>query len=171
MNDALDPSPHVFEVVSFLNATIDLPRNDKFVSRHISGDLFEISFNPRKDYTEGSSKVTDGFYHGKKPEYVNYGHHELNNQKFRGGGAKTELLPDNHEELWSRSIPGYSDKLTKQNIPKTWYSIDDSGIIHQFQVDNNGIAHWAGSENGSRGVVVDSVTRKRLLHYFNEKMK
>ena len=53
MNDALDPSPPVFEVVSFLNATIDLPRNDKFVSRQISGDLYEISFNPRKNYTEG----------------------------------------------------------------------------------------------------------------------
>lgn len=70
MNDALDPSPPAFEVVSFLNATIDLPRNDKFVSRRISGDLYEISFNPRKKYTQGGSdKVTYGFYHGKKPKY------------------------------------------------------------------------------------------------------
>ena len=56
MNDALDPSPPVFEVVSFLNATIDLPRNDKFVSRQISGDLYEISFNPDKLYTQGKNE-------------------------------------------------------------------------------------------------------------------
>lgn len=55
MNDALDPSPPVIEVVSFLNATIDLPKNDKFTSRHVGGNLFVISFNPDKKYTEGSN--------------------------------------------------------------------------------------------------------------------
>lgn len=56
MNDELDPSPPVFEVVSFLNATINLPKNDKFTSRPLGGNLHEISFNPKKKYTEGDSK-------------------------------------------------------------------------------------------------------------------
>ncbi len=56
MNDALDPSPPAIEVVAFLNAMIDLPKNDKFTSRHISGDLYDISFNPNKKYTEGGKK-------------------------------------------------------------------------------------------------------------------
>lgn len=56
MNDALDPSPPVFEVVSFLNATIDLPKNDTFTSRPLGGNLHEISFNPKKKYTEGADK-------------------------------------------------------------------------------------------------------------------
>ncbi len=55
MNDALDPSPPVMEVVSFLNAAIDLPKNDTFVSKPLGGNLFEISFNPRKRYTEGKN--------------------------------------------------------------------------------------------------------------------
>ncbi len=54
MNDALDPSPPVMEVVSFLNAAIDLPKNDTFVSKPLGGNLYEISFNPKKKYTEGA---------------------------------------------------------------------------------------------------------------------
>ncbi len=57
MNDALDPSPPVMEVVSFLNAAIDLPKNDTFVSKPLGGNLYEISFNPRKKYTEGDDNL------------------------------------------------------------------------------------------------------------------
>jgi len=60
MNDALNPSPPAREVALFLNATIDLPKNDKFKSRHISGNLHEIYFNPKKKYTEGSDRETEG---------------------------------------------------------------------------------------------------------------
>jgi len=119
------------------------------------------------------TKYNDGFYNGKKPKYENPGHHDPKSGKFRGGGSKTEIIPENHEELWKRAIPGFSDLETKQGIgmPKTWYSIDDAGKIHQFQVDNNGIAHWAGSENGARGVKVDNVTEKRLRQYYKDLKK
>lgn len=59
MNDALNPSPPAIEVVGFLNATIKLQGNDKFTSHHLGGNLFEISFNPRKNYTEGGDEDLD----------------------------------------------------------------------------------------------------------------
>lgn len=59
MNDALDPSPPVVEVVTFLNATINLPKNDKFTSRHLNGNLYEISFNPKIPYSQGADKDND----------------------------------------------------------------------------------------------------------------
>ncbi len=57
MNDALDPSPPVIEVVSFLNATIDLPGGKKFkYERNALGpNHYRVYFNPtiENDYTEG----------------------------------------------------------------------------------------------------------------------
>ncbi|UKB82435.1 hypothetical protein LF887_15630 [Chryseobacterium sp. MEBOG06] len=117
---------------------------------------------------------TGRFYNGKKPKYENPGHHDPKSPNFRGGGSKTEAIPENHEELWKRAIPGFSNLETKQGIgmPKTWYSIDNAGKIHQFQVDNNGIAHWAGSQNGARGVQgIDEATKRRLIKYFKDKLK
>lgn len=78
----------------------------------------------------------------KKPEYINPGHYDKTNSAFRGGGAsKTELLPENHEKLWKRAIPEANELETKQGIPSTWYSIDEKGKIHPFQVDHNGLSH------------------------------
>ncbi len=55
LNDALDPSPPAVEVVTFLNATIDLPGGKKFKYKKIAGDLFDIYFNPiLGKYTQGS---------------------------------------------------------------------------------------------------------------------
>ncbi len=59
LNDALDPSPPASTVTQFLNATIDLPKNDKFTSHHISGNLYEIKFNPKKKYTQGSDGISN----------------------------------------------------------------------------------------------------------------
>lgn len=116
-------------------------------------------------------KYTEGFYNGKKPKYENPGHHDPKSTNFRGGGSKTETIPENHEELWKKAIPGFSDIKTKEEIPSVWYSIDDKGKIHQFQVDHNGNAHWAGSENGARGIKVDNTTRKRLQQYYKDLKK
>jgi hypothetical protein len=47
-------------------------------------------------------------------------------------------------------------------------SIDADGIIHQFFVDHTGVTHWAGSQNGPRGLVIDNTTKKRLEMIFKE---
>ncbi len=122
-------------------------------------------------YKDDKESKKDGWYHGKKPKYENPGHHDKSSPNFRGGGSKTEIIPDNAEELYNRAIPGFTDAKTNQGIPKTWYSIDNNGVIHQFQVNHNGFAHWAGSEKGVRGIVVDNMTRKRLLQYFTDFLK
>lgn len=116
-------------------------------------------------------KYTGGFYNGKKPKYENPGHHDPKSTNFRGGGSKTETIPENHEELWKKAIPGFSDVKTKEEIPSVWYSIDNKGKIHQFQVDHNGNTHWAGSENGARGIKIDNTTRKRLQQYYKDLKK
>jgi hypothetical protein len=120
---------------------------------------------------ESSKKIdyTHDYYHGKKPDYINPGHHDKNSPNFRGGGAgKTEVIPENHEELWKRAIPGVGELNTKQGIPSTWYSIDNKGKIHQFQVDHNGFSHWAGSQNGPSGIKLHNTTRKRLERYYQD---
>ncbi|MFT5890890.1 MAG: hypothetical protein ACI9Y7_000988 [Dokdonia sp.] len=146
-----------------------------------SFDLYMKASKPKKvvdDFTSGEGddkeenlKFTDGFYNGPKPRYENPGHHDRKSPNFRGGGSKTELIPDNAEDLYKKAIPGYTNEVSKQGIPKKWYSVDEKGKIHQFTVDNNGNTHWAGSENGSRGVTIDNATRKRLLNYYREIIK
>lgn len=118
-----------------------------------------------------NKQYTEGFYNGRKPKYENPGHHDPKSTNFRGGGSKTEIIPENHEELWKKAIPGFSDVKTKEEIPSVWYSVDDKGKIHQFQVDHNGNAHWAGSENGARGIKVDNITKKRLQQYYKDLKK
>lgn len=150
-----------------------LAKDDKLVAemeKALSDKDFGKLENLMKDAGK-SNKYNEGFYNGPKPKYDNPGHHDPKSSNFRGGGSKTEVIPENHEELWKRAIPGSSNIKTKQEIPSVWYSIDGNGKIHQFQVDHNGIAHWAGSENGARGIVVDNQTRKRLLQYYNEFLK
>ncbi|WP_409415946.1 hypothetical protein [Flavobacterium sp. PS2] len=120
---------------------------------------------------ENDLKHNKGYYNGPKPKYENPGHHDLKSPNFRGGGSKTEIIPENAEALYKRAIPGLTNKESQQGIPKKWYSIDEKGKIHQFQVDNNGYTHWAGSENGSRGVTVDNATRKRLDEFYKDFIK
>jgi|GEM_PF-6526698 len=93
MNDALDPSPPAIEVVSFLNATIDLPKNDKFTSRHLGGDLYEISFNPKYQYTQGKNNVSSNIrdmMHSQKiaPDLLDKGVH------FNVGKIELRAAPD-----------------------------------------------------------------------------
>jgi len=134
--------------------------DEKWVDKHFSsGD------------EEGLEKHTKGFYNGVKPKYENPGHHDRKSSNFRGGGSKTELIPENAEVLYKRAIPGFTNDVSKQGIPKKWYSIDKNGKIHQFTVDHNENSHWAGSENGPRGISIDNSTRKRLLKYYKEKIK
>ncbi len=102
----------------------------------------------------------------------NPGHHDPSQKdKFRGGGSKTEIIPNNAEELYKKAIPGFDATSTNQDIPKKLYSIDKEGTIHQFFVDNRGMAHWAGSEKGARGVHIDNTTKKRLLEFYNDMIK
>ncbi len=53
----------------FLNATINLPKNDTFTSRSLGGNLHEISFNPKKKYTEGADKDVDFTNVVRKTDY------------------------------------------------------------------------------------------------------
>jgi hypothetical protein len=165
----LEQNPELSRQIDKLEADITLTDQEKadWIAEEIEPKLSKIKAESKKRL---HPKYTDGFYNGKKPKYENPGHHDPKSGKFRGGGSKTEIIPDNHEELWKKAIPGFSDLETKQGIgmPKTWYSIDDTGKIHQFQVDNNGIAHWAGSEKGVRGIKVDNVTAKRLKQYYKD---
>ncbi len=138
----------------------------KFFVGNLDGDKDN---NNEKDYTEG-------YYHGKKPEYSNFGQHDRTHPDFRGGGSKTELLPSNHEELWRKAIPGKQtyDKGPMSGKPKNWYSIDDNGIIHRFTVDNNDLAHWNGSELGERGLGSlpgENDVKKRLIEMFKQQNK
>jgi hypothetical protein len=108
MNDALDPSPPAIEVVSFLNATIDLPKNDKFTSHHLGGNLYEISFNPRKKRTEGGnvlSNVRDMMLSQKiAPDLLDKGLH------FNVGKIELKAVKEAFEALES---PTFRDWLMK----------------------------------------------------------
>jgi len=109
MNDALDPSPPAIEVVSFLNATIDLPKNDKFTAHHLGGNLYEISFNPRKKYTEGgnvSSNVRDMMLSQKiAPDLLDKGVH------FNVGKIELRAVPDHLGGVTFKPVhPGMATK-------------------------------------------------------------
>lgn len=167
----LEQNPELSRQINELEADLTLTDQEKadWIAEEIEPKLSKIKKDNEKRI---EVKYNNGFYNGEKPKnYENPGHHDPKSPNFRGGGSKTEIIPENHEELWKKAIPGFSDVKTKQGIPSVWYSIDDKGKIHQFQVDHNGKAHWAGSQNGARGVKVDNVTEKRLEQYYKDFLK
>jgi RHS repeat-associated protein len=99
-------------------------------------------------------KTKDGNYHGSKPAYENPGHHDPLSGNFRGGGAKTSILPSNAEELYKHAIPDREGKH--------WYAMDENGVIHRYGNSNNGKVHWNGSTSQNRGIVLPKEVQSRF---------
>ncbi|MBD1211876.1 MAG: hypothetical protein H9534_03800 [Dolichospermum circinale Clear-D4] len=159
-NAADEPLPVLQLQLQAVDAQYDAVKRFEYVPKGDDVEVWLIGskhFVGRLDGDEHSNEneedYTEGFYHGPKPEYVNPGHHEKG-PNFRGGGSMTEVIPSNHQELWSKAIPGKQvfESGTMSGKPKNWYAIDENGIIHRFTVDNNGLAHWNGSQAGDRGL-------------------
>ena len=94
-------------------------------------------------------------YQGKKPDYVNPGHHQKGHPEFRGGGVnKTSLIPCHSENLYKHSIPDAEGK--------NWYAIDDKGVVHQFKNGNDGTVHWAGDSSQGKGVILPQEVKQRV---------
>ncbi len=98
----------------------------------------------------------DSPYHGRKPTYVNPGHHDPSSPNFRGGGSKTTHLPPDAEEVYRRAVP--SDPSGN-----TWFGRNNEGEFYRYQ-GNNGEVHWNGREKSDRGLKVPKWIRDR----FNE---
>jgi hypothetical protein len=115
LNDALDPSPPVFEVVSFLNATIDLPGGKTFKYRRLGPKYHEIYFNPRiNTYTEGSDAFDEkgNLLPNKKFKTGEFGYYGETDDLGRLSRAKAEPLLLSEEKRLSHysktpgKIPG-----------------------------------------------------------------
>lgn len=71
----------------------------------------------------------------KRPEYYNPGHHVKGHPEFRGGGSKrTELSPNNHNELWDNAIPDTKGPLTNEGLSKNWYAKDKVVVFIVFKL-------------------------------------
>ncbi len=93
-------------------------------------------------------------YHGKKPKYVNPGHHDTSSGNFRGHGSKTSKLPADAEEVYNNAIPDPRN-------PTSWYGRNANGDFYRYKT-SNGEAHWTGSTNSPRGLKVPTYIKKRF---------
>ncbi|MGX3067151.1 polymorphic toxin-type HINT domain-containing protein, partial [Ursidibacter arcticus] len=80
----------------------------------------------------------------KTQYYENPGHHDP-----KGGGniaynSTKSVLPENHIELWNKSITVKSDQNNRWAVEIK----NGKTIYHRFQDDGNGNFHWNGSTNG-----------------------
>lgn len=76
--------------------------------------------------------------------YENPGHHDPKGVGNVGYNSTKSVLPDNHIELWNKSIIVKSD-------PKNRWAIEIKNgktIYHRFQNDGNGNFHWNDSTSG-----------------------
>ncbi len=75
--------------------------------------------------------------------YENPGHHDIKGGNQNTYNASKSVLPDNHLELWKKSIqPKDGDRWAKEVI-------DGKIIYHRFEYDRNfGTFHWNGSTAG-----------------------
>jgi RHS repeat-associated protein len=110
------------------------------------GDIHPQTGNPILAVAEEGDKI-DYLVEGSKPSmqgklvkevyYENPGHHDP-----KGGAQpynpKKSVLPDNHVELFNKSVPYNGAR----------YAMDANGNIHQFQDSVGGTYHWAGQEGG-----------------------
>lgn len=94
----------------------------------------------------------------KKPTYENPGHHDPSQPDKLRKTARTSVLPCHHEALASNAVPANN---SVPDAEKTWYAVDDKGVIHQFQ-SANGKMHWAGDSVQNGGIRVDPYAKKRL---------
>ncbi|MFK7785958.1 MAG: hypothetical protein AB8B56_12620 [Crocinitomicaceae bacterium] len=160
MNDALDPSPPAIDVVYFLNATINLPRNDKFASRRISGDLYEISFNPRKKYTQGGNFDSSTPINEDLAEFKN-----VRNQRIESVESEEmknvvrQLYKDKGDNAAGNIVGDGSAMDALRNEIKT--GLPTNGIWHDMKLKEmrNSLEKLLKNE---RIVKVDSVSKRKL---------
>jgi hypothetical protein len=76
------------------------------------------------------------------PKYENPGHHDPNGGENPYDPNKS-VLPENHEELWKRSVPD-----PKKGDTRWTKEGDKNPTYHRFQDDGNGNWHWNGSTKG-----------------------
>ncbi|EDX3117369.1 hypothetical protein B6O77_004585, partial [Salmonella enterica subsp. enterica serovar Mississippi] len=93
-------------------------------------------------------------YHGRKPTYVNPGHHDTSSPNFRGGGSKTTHLPPDAEEVYRRAVPADSEG-------RSWYGQNSEGEFYRYD-GQNGEVHWNGREKSDRGLKVPQWIRNRF---------
>ncbi|EDV4151824.1 hypothetical protein DU258_25025 [Salmonella enterica subsp. enterica] len=93
-------------------------------------------------------------YHGRKPTYVNPGHHDPSSPDFRGGGSKTTHLPPDAEEVYRRAVPSDSSG-------NTWFGRNSEGEFYRYQ-GSNGEVHWNGREKSDRGLKIPKWIRDRF---------
>ena len=93
-------------------------------------------------------------YHGRKPTYVNPGHHDPSSPDFRGGGSKTTHLPPDAEEVYRRAVPSDSSG-------NSWFGRNSEGEFYRYQ-GSNGEVHWNGREKSDRGLKVPKWIRDRF---------
>ncbi len=98
-----------------------------------------------------------GAYHGPKPKYENYGHHDPSSPLFRGGGSKTTPLPGDSEEVYGKAIP--------ESNGKNWWGKNSTGEYYRYSSSNNGKAHWNGRQNSSRGLKIPHYIRDRFKDF------
>lgn len=93
-------------------------------------------------------------YHGRKPTYVNPGHHDPSSPDFRGGGSKTTHLPPDAEDVYRRAVPSDSSG-------NSWFGRNSEGEFYRYQ-GSNGEVHWNGREKSDRGLKVPKWIRDRF---------
>lgn len=80
------------------------------------------------------------------PPYENPGHHDTRNLPGQAKyNPKKSVLPENHTELWNRSVPvEHSGGVLR-------WSVEGSGkdaVFHRFEPTQEGRYHWSGPTAG-----------------------
>jgi hemagglutinin/hemolysin-like protein len=98
----------------------------------------------------------------KTQYYENPGHHDPKGGGNVGYNSTKSVLPENHIELWNKSVIVKSD-------PKNRWAVETKNsktIYHRFQDDGNGNFHWNGSTDGktargeARAIKIDDVPKE-----------
>jgi RHS repeat-associated protein len=96
-----------------------------------------------KGSSEGNSSDDKG-------NYENPGHHDAHpKQKNENNyNPNKSVLPENHENLWEKSVANLKKADTKWRKEGT----GNKATYHRFQDDGNGNWHWNGSTNGKNKI-------------------
>lgn len=85
----------------------------------------------------------------QKPIYEHAKHHDPSSGEFRGGGAKTSLIPSDAREVYEEAI---SEDPT--NPRAAWWGMNDEGYLYRYDGSVQGghfVVHWNGSNRHQDG--------------------
>lgn len=105
------------------------------------GVKYEPTYSNGDFIVEGTKNSTKGTL--VKPQYYeNPGHHDPKGGNQNGYNSTKTVLPENHIDLWSNSIP-----IRKDNKDYRWAAEIKNGqtVYHRFESDGNGNFHWNGA--------------------------